>query len=69
MSKKQPKLTPWFPPEVKPVRAGLYETRTFPGFSSLRHWNGSWFGCVFDMHERSASSDDFEWRGLAEPPK
>ena len=45
MSARNPKLTPWYPPEVKPVREGVYE-RDMPGlegeYSYFAH--GAWYG-------------------------
>jgi hypothetical protein len=67
-----PKLTPWFPFYVKPVREGVY--RRSNGFYSF--WNGRrWgLGCMGPMsayyHRRIATFfPRLEWRGLAQEPK
>ena len=71
------KTTPWFPGDVKPVRAGVYERphpdSQVPVFS---YWNGS-FWCAYSPSIEHAVrcglncigslSQDLEWRGLAEP--
>lgn len=69
------KKTPWFPGDVKPVRAGVYERQfqhglTFP----YSRWNGSYW-CMSDLNcddagcQHEPSSSQFEpWRGLAEKP-
>jgi hypothetical protein len=67
MSKQ--KLTPWFPPEVKPVRNGWYHTDHLelgPDYPAMdnRWWNGKkWLsapgGWVVAYQNR-------HWRGLTE---
>ena len=40
------KLTDWFPPEVKPVRVGVYQRDyqdDFPEIPSYSYWNGEAF--------------------------
>lgn len=70
----QPKLTEWFPPEVKPVRVGVYEVAYPPG-RWFRKWDGTRWMCGADTPEiaveRSAIPVEttFPWRGLAEEPK
>lgn len=80
MSKKQPKLTPWFPPDVKPAHVGSYQTEDDP--SVLGHfnhgyqwWDGKAWG-LFELthhaaatsgHTRSSFQDNY-WRGLAVKP-
>ena len=70
------KLTPWYPPEVKPVRKGVYEV-CFTALPWYRYWDGRfwWNGSFspFDAFNRRAErfvngecKDD--WRGLAEEP-
>lgn len=80
MSKKQ-KLTPWFPPEVKPVRPGVYQTqdKDLPGDTYYNLWDGvSWFYGFGELAERDTWRDESwpdsadslkHWRGLAEQPK
>lgn len=72
-----PKLTPWFPADVKPVRVGVYETRDVSVYGSkYQCWNGKWWGCYsFDVKkaykDRRGKSccQCVEWRGLAVQPK
>lgn len=75
--KKQPKLTPWFPGEVKPVRRGVYErftpTESTPTF---QHWNGEFWGfrgsCIDDAAhgiDKSVFQFEHKWRGLASKPR
>lgn len=69
MSKR---LTPWFPPSVKPARKGVYERDWAFAFS---YWNGMrWcVGCTTPdvaAGERERSLyQDIQWRGLAKEPK
>ena len=57
------KLTPWFPPEIKPVRKGWYECRCC---TDTFYWTGErWLmmpGGGF------SSIQNISWRGLASPP-
>ena len=71
----KPKLTPWFPPDVLPVRDGVYEMEYgVPWFRAFR--SGKWrFGA--STVEQAADKDRrplyggvrVRWRGLAEEPK
>lgn len=68
------KLTPWYPPEVKPVRVGVYESITSapPWF---RYWDGShWHWGARTVEEafknREACTVVREaWRGLTREAK
>ncbi len=71
----KPKLTPWFPGHIKPVRPGVYET-TAQAAPCFQFWNGHFWGCFDSRREVSAEfgrvPSDFQgvnWRGLSEPPK
>ena len=72
----KPKLTEWFPPEVKPVRVGVYEVDHPPG-RWFRKWDGKTWLCGSKAPQRAAKntlqldhpSDRRSWRGLAEEPK
>lgn len=78
---KTPKLTPWFPPSVRPVHAGIYETRWAnpkrrTSYPLYQHWDGlvwSGWSSNVDMAERNAGlvsvRQEPQWRGLAEQPK
>ena len=76
-----PKLTPWFPGHIKPVRPGVYQTHwlhytggcsaSAGGFS---RWTGSrWLdtgpSVEFAAKLRTVGYPDKRWRGLAEEPK
>jgi hypothetical protein len=76
-----PKLTPWFPGNIKPVRPGVYETKwiyetggsasSAGGFS---RWTGSrWMDTGPDVEFAAriitTGYHSKQWRGLAEPPK
>jgi hypothetical protein len=67
-------LTDWFPPEIKPVRIGVYQ-RQFSNYSSYSWWNGKHFSIgrefpsALDIH--SAQESVFQnkpWRGLSVKP-
>lgn len=74
MSKK---LTPWFPPEVKPVRVGPYNASKTRDPKAFRYWDGRAWGFVAFSVEGAVSARLFKtseqhrvhWRGLAEQPK
>ena len=71
----KPKLTPWFPPEVKPVHVGVYETGDADwyketGLSFLREWNGkAWIVPVSGKRGFECRQQKRVWRGLARKPK
>lgn len=70
MAKRKQKLTPFFPPEVKPVHVGVYHATmrpdafkgsksTFPQF----RWNGQeWWN---DFANRRVMNQHRYWRGLS----
>lgn len=80
---KKPKLTPWFPADVKPVHVGAYQRRSAGEKFNYAHyeywwWNGDfWELGGYTKAEEAAKGktsihtlDPFkEWRGLAKPPK
>ena len=78
MSKQ--KLTPWFPPSVKPVWHGLYETED-SDLNGMRHynlWDGErWYygnsdldASGWDMEEWPKNAKSLaRWRGLAKEPQ
>lgn len=79
MSKKQPKLTPLFPPSVYPERVGIYQHEFFGDCQKyFSYWNGDfWLANAWaldDAAEKTAKSNsaygpDFAgWRGLAVKP-
>ena len=71
-----PKLTPWFPGHIKPVRPGVYEKQDPSGADDFQHWNGRFWGCAYTSANTAAVDKSFRsmfqsdaWRGLAEEPK
>jgi hypothetical protein len=74
------KKTPWFPPEKKPVRVGVYETGLWFEFEVVggvgyQFWNGSrwdmygvtpWEALRFVGAE--SQYQEVAWRGLAKDP-
>ena len=73
------KLTPWYPPHIKPVRKGVYETHV-PAWGYnvglFSYWDGSRWGFLEDSpedaykHRKPTWGNQFKsWRGLARPPK
>jgi hypothetical protein len=70
-------LTPWFPGDVKPARAGVYERKygTFYEERGYSRWDGRhWY--FRNSRINSAAIDPAisinqsrQWRGLAHPPK
>jgi hypothetical protein len=70
-----PKLTPWFPGYIKPVRPGVYEvfwymTPVYAKFDNFRWHQGADrdLNCAAAMLAR-AHNEPSKWRGLAEQPK
>ena len=69
------KLTPWFPANVKPVRAGVYEVRMKAPW--YRYWDGvHWHAghCTSELaralpHLPIENTPPESWRGLAEEAK
>lgn len=71
------KLTPWFPPDVKPVHVGWYETNNGIGPNGHSYWRGfKWSGTYFRNFSLvelrslnySGAVQRKHWRGLAEKP-
>jgi hypothetical protein len=70
-------LTPWFPPEVKPVRTGVYETDLSLGKPTYQHWTGKYW-CYYCSNPEAAALDKNSqlrssrqrspWRGLNKQP-
>ena len=75
--KKQTKVTPWFPANVKPVRKGVYQVNDGLVNESVAYayWNGSKFGYrvymgsplqAYEWADRvTCLSSRAPWRGLA----
>lgn len=74
--------TPWFPPDVNPVRKGVYErdhttSRFFAGRAPIRfsYWTGKHWGGWSVHHaaairnkSRPSWEQNIPWRGLARKP-
>lgn len=74
------KMTPWFPPEIRPVHVGEYEVRSVWNYAVLLRWfDGEFWSCVYSpdepkemrIRERQYVSayQEITWRGLAKEPK
>jgi hypothetical protein len=60
---KKLKLTPWYPPHIKPVRIGWYEAAPSPRSNSfLWYWNGRYWG---HSDGYRCSFQERAWRGVA----
>ena len=69
------KMTPWYPPAIRPVRVGEYQCDS----SARRWWDGESWSCMYlpdepkeiRIRERQYVSayQEITWRGLAEEPK
>ena len=78
-----PKLTEWFPAEIKPVRVGVYEVSNCFGekIGNFAYWDGKkWSGynetIEGAIHNYNTAAEfqnradqNKQWRGLAEKPK
>lgn len=70
----KPKLTDWFPPEVKPVHVGVYKTNASVG--TYQKWNGKYWCAFCATVDRAAHCENsnkslvqhVRWRGLAVKP-
>lgn len=70
MSKK---VTPWFPPSIKPVHIGAYKTNN--GRLGFSYWNGLAWGVQSSSpltahiyKTTRGATQDKQWRGLAVKP-
>lgn len=69
-------FTPWYPPEVKPVRVGVYERDMLhTGNGRFSFWTGKFWGgwgMTPEIAERNkkfcSSMQDQSWRGLKRHP-
>lgn len=76
----KPKMTDWFPTEIKPVHVGEYNASTEKRADALRWWDGRLWSFAYyandckdekqhkRLHKRDADSP-IHWRGLASKPK
>lgn len=70
------KVTRWFPPEVKPVHIGSYETRRYEQSEEMycSWWNGRYWALDSFLHGETeyiapSIEQDRPWRGLKEKPE
>ena len=74
------KLTPWYPPEVKPVREGWYARKLRTDndrYQYMNYWDGNYWYYNVDGRAKAAANfvghechtNHWYWRGLAEEPK
>ena len=70
------KKTPWFPPEIEPVRAGFYERdwdrAIFSATERLDYWDGNRW--LYGVHSGAkvvpvSEPAKLRWRGLAREAK
>ena len=66
-------MTDWFPPEVKPMRDGVYQVR-IGDYSCFSHWNKQWWGfheptqkAALACRESESADQQKSWRGFKEP--
>lgn len=64
----QPALTPWFPPEIKPVHHGVYDTYFTEAHVIRARWDGEWWTPV-SLNAPTGFAQPRYWRGLAEQPQ
>ena len=73
-------LTDWFPPDVKPVRVGVYEI-FHPDYGNdlecFAYWDGKFWGlfmptkqgAISERYQHNCGSHQFKtWRGLSKKP-
>ena len=64
------KLGPWHPPEIKPVHAGVYETRAKNLDNGYSWWNGHSWGIQYPTPGRACRERPYlglqnkQWRGV-----
>lgn len=74
------KLTPWFPPEIKPIRVGWYQRKWrkdndwFANYWDGAHWHHSESATATTQipiephYEAICHCENMYWRGLAKKP-
>ena len=71
-------MTPWFPPHIKPVRAGVYEVKyVFAKITGKMYatWNGKKWSCFSDYKDDGwhkmfkGAQQNKRWRGFIEEQK
>jgi len=78
MSKKQPKLTPWFPANVEPAYIGVYLKEFGGSITDYQYWDGSRWHYGHDTPDKTIKKlkqnptswvpNARRWRGLAVKP-
>jgi len=59
-------LTEWFPAKIKPVRLGLYNTKTKDGYTYQSRWSGAWWEQTWGDPPKEVKIK--EWQGIAYDP-
>lgn len=69
---REQRVTPWFSPDVKPVRVGWYDVRYSDKCEPCRYywgecdWENAWLIHPFAL---PSVHQQWEWRGLASDPR
>lgn len=70
------KTTDWYPPNVKPVRVGIYERKFLSASARFSYWNGKEWGANDMTPERAylyrgcpSKYQFLLWRGLTKRSK
>ena len=67
------KLTPWYPPEIKPLHVGVYERDYSQKGRWYCFWDGNYFGCAQSQTifctEDVSLDQNIPWRGLTSKAK
>ena len=68
------KMTPWFPPHIKPVHKGVYEVKFTPKGLHESYWYAAWNGKRWSrvaryeemarFHSNFDASQNKYWRGF-----
>lgn len=64
MVKGNLKLSPWYPPEYRPIYNGNYEVEFFSGYRRELYWNGRYFQPHWKDARRVVVNDLLKWRGV-----
>lgn len=69
-------MTDWFPPDIKPVHSGVYQTEFAAGRGDLGysrwdgvHWRYQYLSKAIAAGSEGIGSQNKRWRGLATKPE
>ena len=63
-------MTPWYPPEIKSVRPGVYDTKHWVYGRELRRWhNNQWMAIDAPIICNWSVQNATYWRGFTEEQK